>query len=69
MWVFFFLFLLNNYYFYCLVAVLGRAKAGDLLGARALDFALFNQGMIDKTLLVNVEVKRIDRPGEKGFKG
>jgi hypothetical protein len=30
---------------------------------------LFNQGMIDKTLLVNVEVKRIDRPGEKGFKG
>ena len=44
-------------------------KPATFSGQRALDFVLFNQGMIDKTLLVNVELKRIDRPGEKSFKG
>ena len=38
-------------------------------GQRALDFVLFNQGLIDKTLLFNVELKRVDKPGERGFKG
>ena len=41
----------------------------DLVTTKEPFQKLFNQGMIDKTLLVNVEVKRIDRPGEKGFKG
>jgi len=30
-------------------------------GQRALDFVLGNQGMIDKTLLFNIELKRIDK--------
>lgn len=32
-------------------------------GQRALDFVLFNQGLIDKTLLFNVKLVRIDRGG------
>jgi len=37
-------------------------------GFRALNFVLFNQGgTMDKTILINVKVVRIDRPGENGF--
>jgi hypothetical protein len=44
-------------------------KPSTFSGQRALDFVLFNQGLIDKTLLFNVELKRVDKPGERGFKG
>mmetsp|Transcript_49250 Transcript_49250/g.97418 ORF Transcript_49250/g.97418 Transcript_49250/m.97418 type:complete len:225 (+) Transcript_49250:51-725(+) len=44
-------------------------KPSTFSGQRALDFVLFNQGMIDKTILINVEVKRIDKVGDRGFKG
>lgn len=44
-------------------------KPSTFSGQRALDFVLGNKGMIDKTLLINVELKRVDRPGERGFKG
>ena len=44
-------------------------KPSSFSGRRALDFVLTNQGMIDKTLLINVELKRIDRPGDRGFVG
>jgi len=30
-------------------------------GQRALDFVLQNQGLIDKTLLINIELMRVDR--------
>jgi FKBP-type peptidyl-prolyl cis-trans isomerase len=49
--------------------VLMGPKPSTFSGQRALDFVLTNQGMIDKTLLFNVAVKRIDKPGERGFKG
>ncbi|KAJ8901514.1 hypothetical protein NDN08_007358 [Rhodosorus marinus] len=38
-------------------------------GQRALDFVIQNQGLVDKTLLINVELIRVDRPGDRGFKG
>jgi hypothetical protein len=44
-------------------------KPSTFSGQRALDFVLFNQGLIDKTLLFNVELKRVDKIGERGFKG
>lgn len=43
-------------------------KPSTFSGQRALDFVLFNKGLIDKTLLFNVKVQRIDRPGDRGFK-
>jgi hypothetical protein len=30
--------------------------------------ALQNQGLIDKTILINVELKRVDKPGQRGYK-
>lgn len=44
-------------------------KPSTFSGQRALDFVLTNQGLVDKTLLINVELKRVDKPGERGFKG
>jgi hypothetical protein len=44
-------------------------KPSTFSGQRALDFVLFNEGMLDKTLLFNVELRRIDRLGERGFTG
>ena len=38
-------------------------------GKRALNFVLENQGLIDKTLLINVQLIRVDKPGERGFQG
>jgi len=43
-------------------------KPSTFSGQRALNFVLQNQGLIDKTLLINVELKRVDKPGERGFK-
>ncbi|CAM9283798.1 unnamed protein product, partial [Phaeothamnion confervicola] len=37
-------------------------KPTTFSGERALDFVLENAGFIDKTLLINLEVKRVDRP-------
>lgn len=37
-------------------------------GQRALNFVLYNKDLIDKTLLFNVKVIRVDRPGENGWK-
>lgn len=37
-------------------------------GQRALNFVLQNQQLIDKTLLFNVKLVRIDKPGEFGWK-
>ena len=44
-------------------------KPSTFSGQRALDFVLTNQGMIDKTILINAELKRIDKVGDRGFKG
>ncbi|CAM9490336.1 unnamed protein product [Discosporangium mesarthrocarpum] len=44
-------------------------KPTTFSGSRALDFVLTNPGFIDKTLLINVRMVRIDKPGERGFKG
>jgi FKBP-type peptidyl-prolyl cis-trans isomerase len=39
-------------------------------GMRALNFVLYNKGgQMDKTLLINVKLLRVDKPGERGFKG
>lgn len=38
-------------------------------GQRALDFVLQNKELIDKTLLFNVKLIRVDKPGENGWKG
>ncbi|KAG5191735.1 hypothetical protein JKP88DRAFT_230862 [Tribonema minus] len=43
-------------------------KPSTFSGNRALDFVLQNKGIIDKTLLFNVELKRVDKPGQRGFK-
>ena len=44
-------------------------KPPNFDGQRALNFVLFNQGLIDKTLLFNVKVIRIDKvDGSGGFK-
>ncbi len=42
-------------------------KPSTFSGERALNFVLENRGMMDKTLLINVELRRIDKPGERGF--
>jgi hypothetical protein len=44
-------------------------KPTTFSGQRALNFVLQNQGLIDKTLLINVELVRVDRLGERGFRG
>lgn len=41
-------------------------KPPNFDGQRALNFVLFNQGLIDKTLLFNVKIIRIDKPDTKG---
>jgi len=42
-------------------------KPRTFSGMRALNFVLENKGLVDKTLLFNIELIRIDRPGENGF--
>jgi hypothetical protein len=42
-------------------------KPRTFSGMRALNFVLENKGLVDKTLLFNIELIRIDRPGEHGF--
>ena len=37
-------------------------------GRQALNFVLQNKELIDKTLLFNVKVIRIDKPGQNGWK-
>ena len=44
-------------------------KPTTFSGERALDFVLKNNGLVDKTLLFNLELKRVDKPGQRGFKG
>ena len=44
-------------------------KPTTFSGERALDFVLKNNGLVDKTLLFNIELKRVDKPGQRGFKG
>mmetsp|Transcript_12851 Transcript_12851/g.18965 ORF Transcript_12851/g.18965 Transcript_12851/m.18965 type:complete len:249 (-) Transcript_12851:167-913(-) len=45
-------------------------KPSTFSGERALNFVLENEaGTIDKTILINIELKRVDKPGERGFKG
>ena len=44
-------------------------KPSTFSGERALDFVLKNNGLVDKTLLFNIELKRVDRPGQRGYKG
>lgn len=41
-------------------------KPPNFDGQRALNFVLFNQGLIDKTLLFNVKIIRIDKADAKG---
>lgn len=41
-------------------------KPPNFDGQRALNFVLYNQGLIDKTLLFNVKLIRIDTPNGKG---
>ena len=43
-------------------------KPSTFSGQRALDFVLQNQELIDKTLLFNVKVIRVDKPGTNGWK-
>ena len=42
-------------------------KPGTFSGQRALNFVLQNQELIDKTLLFNVKLIRVDKPGENGW--
>ena len=43
-------------------------KPGTFSGQRALNFVLQNQELIDKTLLFNVKLIRVDKPGQNGWK-
>ena len=44
-------------------------KPPNFDGQRALNFVMFNQGLIDKTLLFNVKLIRVDKSdGRGGFK-
>ena len=43
-------------------------KPSTFSGQRALDFVLQNKELIDKTLLFNVKVIRVDKPGTNGWK-
>jgi hypothetical protein len=43
-------------------------KPSTFSGQRALDFVLQNRELIDKTLLFNVKVIRVDKPGSNGWK-
>ena len=42
-------------------------KPRTFSGMRSLNFVLENRGFIDKTLLFNVEMVRVDKKGEHGF--
>jgi len=44
-------------------------KPSTFSGMRALNFVLENQGLIDKTLLINLTLVRFDKPGERGYAG
>ena len=50
----------------------GHPKVGPwpstFSGQRALDFVLQNKELIDKTLLFNVKLIRVDKPGQNGWK-
>ena len=43
-------------------------KPSTFSGQRALDFVLENKELIDKTLLFNVKLIRVDKPGANGWK-
>ena len=43
-------------------------KPSTFSGKRALNFVLENKELIDKTLLFNVKLIRVDKPGENGWK-
>lgn len=43
-------------------------KPSTFSGQRALNFVLENKELIDKTLLINVKVIRVDKPGQNGWK-
>jgi FKBP-type peptidyl-prolyl cis-trans isomerase len=43
-------------------------KPSTFSGQRALNFVLENQELIDKTLLFNVKLIRVDKPGSNGWK-
>jgi len=43
-------------------------KPSTFSGQRALNFVLQNTELIDKTLLFNVKLIRVDRPGQNGWK-
>lgn len=45
----------------CMGASASQALACGLQGRRALDFVLKNQGLIDKTLLFDIELMRINQ--------
>ena len=45
-----------------------REPDGIINAQRALNFVLYNRDLIDKTLLFNVKMIRVDRPGENGWK-
>lgn len=45
----------------CMGASATQALACGLQGRRALDFVLKNQGLIDKTLLFDIELMRINQ--------
>jgi len=44
-------------------------KPTTFSGQRALNFVLQNTELIDKTLLINVKLVRVDKPGQNGWKG
>lgn len=43
-------------------------KPSTFSGQRALNFVLQNTELIDKTLLFNVKLVRVDKPGQNGWK-
>ena len=43
-------------------------KPSTFSGQRALNFVLQNKELIDKTLLFNVKLVRVDKPSDKGYK-
>ena len=43
-------------------------KPSTFSGKQALNFVLQNKELIDKTLLFNVKLIRVDKPGQNGWK-
>jgi len=42
-------------------------KPSTFSGQRALNFVIYNQELLDKTLLFNVKLIRVDKPGQNGW--